>query len=722
METVDFKIVGLDCAEEVAILKRVLGPIVGGETYLRFDILNGKLGVVAEADPNTVNTIREAVAKTGMRAIPWATYQEQSLRAGGLPFWERRGRAILCTVSGLMLSIGTIIQGLEHGWLAVLGAHSGDGHGAPPYLIALYIASISTGVWYVLPKAWYSARSLRPDMNLLMVVAICGAIGIGEWMEAATVAFLFSLALLLESWSVGRARRAIESLVDLSPTIARCWCPTDKAFEEKPADEVAVNALVQVRPGEKIPLDGKITKGSTLINEAPITGESVPSEKEPGDDVFAGTVNQTGVIEVTVTRAAEDSTLAQIIRMVEEAHGRRAPSEQWVEKFAKIYTPAMMGFALAVAVIPPLFTGEWGAWFYQALVILVIACPCALVISTPVSIVAGLTSAAKEGILIKGGIFLEIPARLRAIAFDKTGTITRGKAEVQSIVPFNGHDDSELLARAAAMESHSEHPFAEAILRKADDANIDVVPAENFQSLHGRGAEAVLNGREFWIGSHRFLHEKGTETAEHHRLAEEMEDAGHSVIAIGNEEHVCGLISVADSIRETSAPMIKALKKAGIAHVIMLTGDNAGTAKAVAEEIGVDAYRAELLPHEKVEVMNALVAEYGTVAMVGDGVNDAPAMAASDLGIAMAAAGSDAAIETADIALMSDDLSKIPWLVAHSKRTLRIIKQNIFFALGLKLAFAVLALFGLATLWMAIAADMGASLIVIFNGLRLLRA
>ena len=722
METVYFKIVGLDCAEEVAILKRVLGPVVGGEDRLRFDILNGKLGVSSEADPTAIDTIREAVAGTGMRAIPWAEHLKRTQKEGGLPFWERRGRAILCTISGTLLSVGAVIQGLEHGWLAVLGAHSGSGHGTPAYLISLYTVSLLTGVWYVLPKAWYSARSLRPDMNLLMVVAICGAIGIGEWMEAATVAFLFSLALLLETWSVARARRAIESLVDLSPTIARCWCPTDEAFEEKPADEVPVDALILVRPGEKIPLDGVIAKGSTLINEAPITGESVPAEKQPGDDVFAGTVNQTGVIEVTVTRIADDSTLAQIIRMIEEAHGRRAPSEQWVEKFARIYTPVMMGFALAIAVLPPLFTGNWGAWFYQALVILVIACPCALVISTPVSIVAGLTSAAKEGILIKGGIFLEIPARLRAIAFDKTGTITRGEAEVQSIVPFDGHSDTELLASAAAMESHSEHPFAEAILRKADASNIEFVPAENFQSLHGKGAEAVLDGREFWIGSHRFLHEKGTESPEHHRLAEEMEAAGHSVIAIGNDEHVCGLISVADSVREASAPMIKALKKAGIGHVIMITGDNFGTAKAVAEEIGVDAYRAELLPQEKVEVVNALVAEYGTVAMVGDGINDAPAMAASTLGIAMAAAGSDAAIETADIALMSDDLSKIPWLIGHSRRTLRIIKQNIFFALGLKLAFAVLALFGLATLWMAIAADMGASLIVIFNGLRLLRA
>ncbi len=511
--------------------------------------------------------------------------------------------------------------------------------------------------------------------------------------------------------------------MDLSPATARVVGPRDGDTEERRAEEVEPGSLVEVRPGERIPLDGVVTAGTTAVNQAPITGESAPAPKSTGDEVFAGTINGTGAFRFRVTKAAGDTMLARIIRMVEEAQARRAPSEQWVEKFARYYTPAMMALAILVAVIPPLLLGGgWARWFYQGLVMLVIACPCALVISTPVSIVAGLTTATRAGVLIKGGAFLEIPARLRAIAFDKTGTLTRGHPEVQRIVPLNGHTENELLATAAGLEASSEHPLALAIRRKAVDAGVAPRAASGFQAIPGKGAEAEIDGKRYWIGSHRLMHELGIEKDDAHAEAEALEDAGHSVVALGNDRHVCGLISVADGLRPQSAAAVAALRDAGVRSVVMLTGDNEGTAAAVAKAVGVDRYESELLPEDKIRAVEQLVREYHRVAMVGDGVNDAPALAAATVGIAMGAAGTDAAIETADIALMSDDLSKLPWLIRHSRRTLAIVKQNIVFALALKLVFMGLAAGGVATLWMAIAADMGASLLVIFNGLRLLRS
>jgi Cd2+/Zn2+-exporting ATPase len=717
--SVILKIVGMDCAEEVAVLKREIGPLAGGEGNLSFDILNAKMTITSPGNID-LSAVSQTVAKTGMKAIPWTEYCASRSCPGEDKFWRKKGRLAMSASSGVLLTAGLICQTLQGGsiWSTLVG-NAGEG----TFSVIFYLGAAITGGWFIIPKAFHSARRLRPDMNLLMTVAAIGAMLLGEWFEAATVTFLFSLALLLESWSVGRARRAIGDLIDLSPSIARTICPHHGDIEEKPVEQVPVGAIVVVRPGEKIPLDGKITKGTSSINQSPITGESAPVHKKAGDEVFAGTINNEGAIEFRVTKVADDTTLARIIHMVEEAQSRRAPSEQWVEKFARYYTPAMMALALFMAVFPPLvFDGEWGRWIYEALVVLVIACPCALVISTPVSIVAGLTSAANAGVLIKGGAFLEAPAHIQAIALDKTGTLTYGQSEVQRIVPLSGHTTSELLERAAALELYSEHPLARAILRKAEQNNIKVPRAENFRALKGRGAEGSINGRLYWVGSHRFLHERGGETPEYHHKAEELENAGHSVVAIGNDNHVCGLISIADGIRNRAAEVISNLKKAGIKKVVMLTGDNNGTARAVANVTGVDEYQAELLPEDKVKAVEKLVQKYRRVAMVGDGINDAPAMAVSTLGIAMGAVGSDAAIETADIALMSDDLSKLPWLIAHSRHLLRIIKQNIWFALGIKAVFLILAITGMATLWMAIVADMGASLLVIFNSLRLLDA
>jgi len=718
LDGISFKVTGLDCAEEVAALKRAVGPRIGGEDNLAFDPLNAKMTVMLPADQVEVEQVYEAVASTGMKAILW---DERGLaeNQGG---FQQYGRTILTAASGLFVASGFALHWALHGsFIEALAGSSGDeSHTLPAAVIALYICAIITGVWHVLPRAFRSALSLRPDMNVLMCIAIIGASILGEWAEGAMVAFLFALALCLEQWSVGRARRAISGLLDLSAKTVRVACCSG-CPHDKPVADVLIGDIALIRPGEKIPVDGRIVKGSSSVNQAPITGESVPVSKSPGDEVFAGTLNEDGSLDVEVTRTADDSTLARIVHMVEEAHSRRAAAEQWVEKFARYYTPIMMLLATCIAVIPPMFFAkEWGEWFYQGLVMLVIACPCALVISTPVSIVAGLARAARNGILIKGGIHLETAGKLNAIAMDKTGTLTHGHPEVQQIHPFNGHTVEEVLARAVAIEAHSEHPLARAIHRRAAADGIAVDRAENFLAIKGEGAEADINGKNFWIGSHRLMGLKGEETPLIHDKALELEDAGHSVVALGNDDHVCGLISVVDTVRENAAQAITEIKNAEVGRIIMLTGDNEGTARDVAAATGVDEYKSELLPGDKLNAIEDVVNRYGLVAMVGDGVNDAPAMAASSLGIAMAAIGSDVAIETADIALMSDDLSQLPWLIHHSRRTLNIIKQNIYFALGIKTLFITLAIGGTASLWMAIAADMGASLLVIFNSLRLL--
>ncbi len=712
-----FKIEGMDCAEEVAVLRREIGPLVGGGDRLSFDILNGKMLIAADAGPVSAEAIRAAVARTGMSAEEFRADQKAE------PADDRRRRiqTVLTAASGLFVALGVVL----HAWIAGnFGVAFGEGVGrsVPIPAMAAYTLAIAFGSRYVVIKAWYAARRLRPDMNLLMTIAVAGAIMIGDWLEAATVAFLFALSLALEGWSVGRARRAIAALLELAPPTARL---VDDAGVERevPAAEVPVGARFIVKPGERIPLDGRVVAGSSAVNQAPITGESVPVSKQPDSEVFAGTINGDGALDIASTKRADDTTLAHIIKLVESAQGRRSRSEQWVERFARVYTPAVMALAIAVAAIPPLaLGGPWDMWFYRALVLLVIACPCALVISTPVSIVAALATAARAGVLVKGGAYLELPARLRAIAFDKTGTLTAGRPVVLAIHPFNGHSEDELLARAAALEARSGHPLARAIIEFASSRGVQPIPAEDVQIFPGKGVTGKFQGRDFWLGSHRYLEERAQETAELHDRAEGLERQGRTVVVIGNESHVCGLIAIADTVRPEAAGLMRALRGAGIEHLVMLTGDNRATADSIGNQVGIDEVKAELLPADKVAAVEALVRRYGAIAMVGDGVNDAPAMASASLGIAMGAVGSDAAIEAADIALMSDDLSRLPWLVAHSRRTLAVIRQNIVFSLAVKMTFVVLTFVGLASLWGAIAADVGASLLVVTNGLRLLHS
>jgi Cd2+/Zn2+-exporting ATPase len=508
--------------------------------------------------------------------------------------------------------------------------------------------------------------------------------------------------------------------MELAPPTARVKLE-DGSERDVPAAEVRVGAHIIVRPGDRVPLDGRVAAGESEVNQAPITGESVPVFKTEGDEVFAGTINGEGALDVVTTKAANDTTLAQIIRMVGSAQSRRAPSEQWVEKFARVYTPVVMVLAIAIFLAPPLLLGgAWDVWFYRALVLLVIACPCALVISTPVTIVAALAGAAKQGVLVKGGTHLETPARLKAIAMDKTGTLTEGRPQVVEVVPLGGRSDRELLGMAAALEARSGHPIARAILAKAAEFGIAVPPAKDVQAVGGRGVTGWVGGVEAWLGSRRYLLEQGVASTAALQRADALSRANSTFVAVGDREEVWGFIAVADAVRPEAKGIVTALHSAGIQQVVMLTGDNWATAEAIAKQTGIDEVRAELLPENKVAAVEELVRRYGSVAMVGDGVNDAPAMGRANLGIAMGAMGSDAAIETADVALMSDDLSKLPWLVRHSRATLAVIRQNVAFSIAVKLLFTALTVIGLASLWGAIAADVGASLLVVLNGLRLL--
>ena len=702
----------------MAVLKREIGPLVGGEDHLAFDILNGRMTVAEAARHVPDRDITAAVKRTGMSASRWESGRDED----GANERNRRLQVWLTTASGVSVLIGLVL----HAWLAggigeALRLLSHSGQVTPLPEIIAYAFAIAFGVRYVLVKAWHAARRLRPDINLLMVIAITGAMAIGEWFEAATVAFLFSLSLTLESWSVGRARRAISALLDLSPPTVRAVSATGEE-REIAAATTPVGTRFIVRPGERIALDGRVVVGVSAVDQAPITGESVPVAKEPGEQVFAGTINGDGALEVESTRVAEDTTLARITRMVEQAHSRRARAEQWVEKFARVYTPAVIALALAIFAVPPLlFEAAWSDWFYRALVLLVIACPCALVISTPVSIVAALAAAARAGVLIKGGTYVEQPASLKAMAFDKTGTLSWGRPAVVGVVPLGGHSEQELIELAAALEARSTHPLAKAILDCAQMRGIEIAPAEGVQILQGKGVTGRSRGETYWLGSHRYLMERGQDSGEVAERAEALEQGGHTVVVIGNERRVCGLIAVADTVRPEAARVIGELRERRVQHLIMLTGDNRTTAQAIGRQVGIDEIHAELLPEDKVRAVEELVSKYGSVAMVGDGVNDAPAMARASLGIAMGAAGSDAAIETADIALMTDDLAKLPWLVEHSRRTLAIIRQNIAFSLAVKALFMALTFAGYATLWGAIAADVGASLLVVMNALRLLR-
>ncbi|WP_122072218.1 cation-translocating P-type ATPase [Pseudophaeobacter sp. EL27] len=712
-----FRVNGLCCAEEVATLNRVLGPAVGGADHLGFDVLNGRMTLLASARQISDEELQDLVAKTGMQAKPWEAASAAADQAVHLTRQKR-----FTTASALFWG-GGLAWHVTHSGAAGLGQLFA-GHGdlpVPMGELVLFLIAVIFGVWLVLPKAWYAVRNLSPDMNLLMVVAVAGALGLGEFFEAATVAFFFALSLTLESWSVGRARTAVSSLLNLAPPTARV-IRADGSEVDVPADEVQIGQRFVLRGGDRIPMDGQVISGTGAVDQAPITGESALVTKEAGDEVYAGTLNGEGSLTVEATKLASDTVLAKITRMVGEAHARRAPVEQWVSKFARIYTPSVLGLAIALACLLPLLAGgDWGFWFYNALVLLVIACPCALVISTPVSIVAALAAAARAGVLIKGGAYIEAPGKLEAIALDKTGTLTEGRPEVAGLYPLGSTSIAELLQAAAALEARASHPLALAILAEATHEGLSVAAASESRTVPGRGVEGRLGEREIWLGSSRFAAEKGFAADLPEAQMIEIEASGATLVVVGDATGPMGLIALRDRLREGACDTITALHQLGVKQVVMLTGDNAAAAGAVARDTGIDAVHAGLLPADKLAAIEGLTERYNMVAMMGDGVNDAPAMARAHFAVVMGAVGSDAAIETADIALMSDDISRLPWLIAHSRRTMAVIHQNIGLSLVTKLAFALATAFGLASMWGAIAADVGVSLLVVGNALRLLK-
>ena len=691
---VSFRVEELDCATEEQQLRIALAPL-DGVRALEFDLVGRQVRV--RHDLASPAPIESAIRELGMRPTVVAGGEDEPLRRG------LSGRAV-----GVMAAAGVLAVGAE---VAVIAGV--DEQSVPIAVLAL--AAIALGGRDTLRKAVQALRSRRMTMSLLMSVAVIGAIAIGQWPEAAVVIWLFAVAELIEALSLERARNAIRSLVALAPETATVR--RDGAWVAVATGTVALGDVLLVKPGERIALDGQVASGSSTVNQAPITGESVPVAKEVGDVVFAGTINERGTLEVRVTAAKGEGTLDRIARSIQEAQADKAPAQRSVDRFAAVYTPAVFVLAVVIAVAPVVTGhGSFRDWFYRALVLLVIACPCALVISTPVTVVAGLGGAARRGILIKGGVHLEQARKLRVVALDKTGTLTHGTPVLTDLINLGALTDEQVLRIAASIEALSEHPVAHAIVTAHTGTLADV---DGFEAVTGRGVRAVVDGVTYTLGNHRLVEETGQCGPEVEETLERLEREAKTAIVLMNTEPLA-ILAVADTLRPTARQAVADLAAIGVA-TIMLTGDNQRTATAIATEAGIGDARGDLLPDDKLRIITELVAAGGGVGMVGEGVNDAPALARADLGIAMGAAGTDTAIETADIALMDDDPRKIAETIRISTHTAHVLWQNITIALGVKVVFLVLTMTGTASLWLAVLADMGASLVVIANGLRLLR-
>lgn len=622
------------------------------------------------------------------------------------PFWKQKENYKVY-ISAILLVVS---------WF--LGQQLGEGHITQTLG---YAAAIIIGGYSLFITGFKHLAKLTFDMNTLMTIAIIGAAIIGEWGEGATVVILFAISEALERYSLDKARQSIETLMDIAPKEA--WIRRGAEEIIVVVEDIVIGDIMIVKPGQKLAMDGVVIKGISTLNESAITGESVPATKTIDDEVFAGTLNGEGLLEVRVTKLAEDTTLAKIIHLVEEAQAEKAPSQAFVDKFAKYYTPAILVIAALIAIIPPLFGADWNEWIYQGLAALVVGCPCALVVSTPVAIVTAIGNAARHGVLIKGGVHLEEAGRLKVVAFDKTGTLTKGVPAVTDMIVFKGTED-EVLLLTAIIEKGSQHPLASAIVRKAEEKGVELshVAIDDFQSFTGKGVTAKVGGQKYFVGSPNFFDElQGSIDVEKRQQILSLQAEGKTVMVLGTATEIVALLAVADEIRESSIQVVQKLHQIGIEKTIMLTGDNKRTATSIGKAVGVSEVQADLLPEDKLNFIKQLRQSGQSVAMVGDGVNDAPALAASSVGVAMGGAGTDTALETADIALMSDDLTKLPYTITLSRKTLTIIKQNIIFALGLKLAALVLVVPGWLTLWIAIFADMGATLLVTLNSLRLLR-
>lgn len=707
---------GLDCEHEVEQIRAALKDAPGVEA-LGFDLINGLMTV--DYDPERAEPRRLAARIIERSGLATTLVGEPEAEAPP-SWWSRRGMLASTVASGLALGVGMLL----HYFGARLGLSDAIAERASAAFCALAI--VAGGVW-LFPRAWRSLRSGRLDIDALMTLAIAGAVALGQWDEAATVAFLFGVSESLEALSVARARGAIRRLLEVAPAVAERIGPA--GVETVPVDAIVAGDHLLVRAGDQVPVDGVVVKGRSGVDQKAITGESTPVERGVGDPVYAGTIVGDGTIEVEATHAIGESLISRIVDQVRAAQAGRAPVERRISQFARWYTPMVVAVALATALIPPAYAWAAGgpvwatflAWFAKALVVLVISCPCALVIATPVAVVSGLASAARRGVLVKGGEFLEAVGRLKALAFDKTGTLTLGRPDVVEVVSSGPGGEEHVLRVAAALGDRGGHVLGKAIARHARDLRVDIPRADDYTAVPGKGAHGRIEAEQFHLGSHRYIDEAGLCAPEFHDEIGRAEDRVGTEVAVTGEAGPLGWIRLADRPRPEAAAVVAELHRLGL-RTVMLTGDNPRAAAAMALELGVGEQRAELLPADKVQAIDEYTAAHGPTGMVGDGVNDAPALAAARVSIALGGVSSGAALETADVVLMADDLRPLPWLVRHGRATLRMIHQNIALAIGVKAVVLILALFGIANMWMAILADVGTTLIVVANALRLLRA
>lgn len=703
-----YRIENMDCATEEGVLRNALTKLPEVKN-LQFDLM----GRILRVDHmfSTDAPITQAITNLGMQPVLLtAQAVQQSTLGADLPGISTKEKWLLA------------IAGLAALTAEIVAYTTGDERS--PVVIGLAFLAIALSGKETLFKGWIALKTFTLNINFLMTVAVIGAAIIGQWPEAAMVIWLFAIAELIERLSLDRARNAIRGLISLAPETAHLQT-ADGSFVDTAVAAIAVGALIRVRPGERVAFDGVVESGESAVNQAPITGESMPVDKRSGDSVFAGTINESGVLTIKVTHAKGASTLDRIARSVQDAQANRAPTQRFVDAFARIYTPVMFVVAILVAVLPSLiFAQPWYPWIYKALVLLVIACPCALVISTPVTVVSGLAAAARRGILIKGGLYLEQGRHLKSVALDKTGTLTLGKPSLTDVITLSEISVNQVLQMAASLDSLSQHPVALAIVaghaaKAATPENAALSAVTDFASITGRGVQGAIDGQPYWLGNHRLAEELARCSPEVEAQLNTLEASGKSTVVLMDQTRALGILAVSDTVRETSKAAIAALIALGV-EPVMLTGDNQRTANAVARSVGIQDARGDQLPEDKLAAIESLLKK-GPVGMVGDGVNDAPALARCSVGFAMGAAGTDTAIETADVALMQDDLQKIPEFIKLSHRTAAILRQNIIFALAVKLIFFVLAFTDQATLWMAVFADLGASLLVVANGMRLLR-
>ncbi|MFV5314954.1 heavy metal translocating P-type ATPase [Priestia megaterium] len=688
-----YLIEGMDCAACANTIVNHLKTVPAVKD-VRVNFSTGKAQI--EHDNEADDIIKE-VSKAGYTAT-LVTSSRQPAESR-----HHKGKNGPIIFSGILIALGFI------------GSHTGI---ASYMTTVLYAIAMIVSGYKPAKSAYYGIKSRSLDMNVLMTVAALGAAVIGEWLEGATVVWLFALGVALQTRSIEQTRNSIRGLMDLAPSEA--WVKENGQLIKKAAEDISIGSTIVVKPGDRIPLDGKIINGESSINQAPITGESIPVDKVTGDAVYAGTINESGSLEIKVTKLVEDTTISKIIHLVEEAQEKKAPTQAFVDKFATIYTPIVFILALFIMVIPPLFDGAWSEWFYKGLELLVVACPCALVISTPVAIVSAIGNAAKNGVLIKGGTFLEKAGAINAIAFDKTGTLTEGKPAVSEVVSL-GAEENQLLAVTKTLEDYSNHPIARAIVDYAAEKKVVSLKGSNFKILTGKGVQATIKDTVYYAGNAKLFSDLGTPLSHCWSHIEKLQNEGKTIIMVGTAKSVLGIISVADTIRHTTVSALESLKQNGMQQIVMLTGDNEGTAKMIASQSRVDRYFADLLPEDKVKAIQQLQHEGYQTAMVGDGINDAPALATADLGIAMGGAGTDTAMETADIVLMADNLEKLPHTMKLSRKALAVIKQNIWFSIIVKVIALAFIFPGWLTLWIAVLSDTGAALLVILNSLRLLK-